>query len=53
MYFNSAAKLILAFISRIISIEIVKIEKEITYYPEFSFISYPGNNFTLFCVPEY
>jgi hypothetical protein len=53
MFFIFAAKLIIALFGSIIFIEIAKIEKEITYHTEISCISYPGNNFTLFCVPEY
>lgn len=53
MCFNFTVKLILALFSSMVFIEIVKIEKEITYNIEFSYISYPGNNSTLFCIPEY
>jgi len=53
LFFNFVAKLIIALFSRMIFMEIAKIEKEINYHTEFFYISCPGNNFTLFCVPEY
>ena len=51
MFFNFEVKLIIELFCSMIIIEIIKIEKEITYHPEFFFIFNPGNNITLFRVP--